>query len=130
MNKSDKHMLGHTLLRVVIGILFLQAGINKFANPDGVVGMLTGIGFPAPVFFAWILLLSEIIFGALILVGYKVKYTAWPLVIIFLVALGTVVIPSGGISSNNALFHIITIAGLITIALTGPGKWALDKSQR
>ena len=128
MNQNSKHMFGHTLLRVVIGILFLQAGIKKFTNPDGVVEMLSGIGFPAPVVFAWILLLSEIIFGALILIGYKVKYTTWPLVIIFLVALGTVVIPNGGISSNNALFHIITIAGLITIALTGPGKWAISKT--
>ncbi|MEK6843951.1 MAG: DoxX family protein, partial [Nanoarchaeota archaeon] len=76
---------------------------------------------------AWILILSEAIFGALILVGYKVKYTAWPLAFVLLIAEILVVIPNGGIGSSNSFFHLIGIAGLITIALTGPGKWALTK---
>jgi len=128
MSSSNNHMLGHSLLRLTMGILFLVQGIRKFQNPDGVVGMLTGIGFPIPLVFTWILILSEIIFGALILIGYKVKYTAWPLVIILLVATLTVVLPSGGFNSVNFYFHLISIAGLITIALTGPGKWAITKS--
>ena len=128
MNKSEMHMLGHTLLRVTLGLLFIFAGYGKFANPEGVVGMLTGIGFIAPTFFAWVLLLSELIFGALILIGFKVRYTAWPLAFILLVAEITVVIPGQGISSTGSFFHLISIAGLITVALTGPGKWALSKN--
>ncbi len=128
MSNSDNHLLGHFLLRLTVGILFLVQGIGKFQNPNGVTTMLTGIGFPIPLVFAWILILSEIIFGALILIGYKVKYTAWPLAIILLVATLTVVIPSGGFNSVNFYFHLISIAGLITIALTGPGKWAVSKS--
>ena len=128
MNKSEMHMLGHTLLRVTLGLLFIFAGYGKFVNPEGVVGMLTGIGFVAPTFFAWVLLLSELIFGALILIGFKVRYTAWPLAFILLVAEITVVIPGQGISSTSSFFHLISIAGLITVALTGPGKWALSKN--
>ncbi len=120
-------MLGHTLLRVTIGALFLVAGIKKFMATEGVVGMLSGLGFPAPTFFAWILMLSEVIFGAAILVGYKVKYTAWPLVIVLAVATILVVIPNSGYGSSNFYFNLISIAGLITIALTGPGKWAISK---
>lgn len=95
-------------------------------NPEGVVGMLTGIGFIVPTFFAWILILSELIFGVLVFVGYKTKYTAWYLAFIMLVAETTVVAPSGFWGSNS-FFHLITIAGLATIALTGPGKWALSR---
>src|SRR3989338_3575921 len=131
MNNLDKHMLGHFLLRVTIGLLFLVAGINKFLNPDGVIKMLSGIGFPIAPFFAWLLLLSEIVFGALILVGYKVKFTAWPLAIVLAVAWMTVTVPFGvqemglfkSLTSTNSFFHLIGIAGLVTLALSGPGNW-------
>ena len=128
MRENENHMFGHTLLRVTIGILFLIAGINKLTGgADKVAGFLGSLGFPMTTFLAWVLILGEIIFGALVLVGYKVKYTAWPLAIILTIAAITVTIPNSGIGSTNALFHIITVAALITIALTGPGKWALTR---
>lgn len=127
MKNSEKHMIGHTLLRVAIGLMFIVTGFNKVTGIDGVVGMLTGLGFPAASMFAWILALSELIFGALIFIGYKTKYTTWPLAFVLLIAELTVVLPNSGIGSNNSFFHLIAIAGLITIALTGPGKWALTK---
>jgi putative oxidoreductase len=129
VSNSEKHMLGHTLLRVTIGLLFLIAGINKIKDPSGIIGMLGGIGFPIATFFGWLLILSEIVFGALILIGYKVKVTAWPLAIILAVAWILVTVPNGGLTSSNSFFHLIGIAGLVTIALTGPGKWAISKGR-
>ena len=127
MSETGNHMLGHTLLRVVIGLLFVVSGIKKVLAPDMVIGMLGKIGFPIAPFFGWILILSEIIFGALVLVGYKVKYTSWPLAVVLAIAWTLVVLPNGGIGSTNSFFHLMGIAGLVTIALTGPGKWALTK---
>ena len=127
MSETGNHMLGHTLLRVVIGLLFVVSGIKKMLAPDMVIGMLGNLGFPIAPFFAWVLILSEALFGAFVLVGYKVKYTAWPLAIVLIIAEILVVIPNGGVGSTNSFFHLIGIAGLITIALTGPGKWALTK---
>ncbi len=122
------HEYGHTLLRLALGVMFLLAGINKLMNPDGPIGMLTGLGFPAPAFFAWLLLLSEIIFGAAVLIGWKTKYTVWPLVIILAIATFTVVIPNIGKGGPiNLMFHLLGIASLISIALTGPGKIAISK---
>ena len=125
--RAKYHMYGHTLLRATIGLLFLIMGFNKLINPSGIIGMLGKIGFPAAAFFGWILLLSELIFGALILIGYKVRYTSWPLAIILIVAVLTVVIPGEGISSASAFFHYISIVALISIAWTGPGEWAVSK---
>lgn len=127
MANSEYHMIGHTILRIVIGLLFFIMGINKLSNPDGITGMLASLGFPIAALFAWILILSEIIFGVLIFVGYKTKYTAWPLALILVVAWLLVVLPKEGISSTNSFFHLIAIAGLITIALTGSGKYAITK---
>ena len=130
MNKSDMHMFSHTLLRVVLGLMFVIAGYKKFTSPEGVVGMVSGLIFPLstfPTFFAWVLILSELVFGALIIVGWKVKYTAWPLAFIMLVAEVTVVAPKGFWTSNS-FFHLMAIVGLAILAFGGPGKWALSKN--
>lgn len=125
--RSQYHMYGHTLLRVTIGLLFVIMGYSKLTNPAGIIGMLGNIGFPAATFFGWLLLLSELVFGVLILVGYKVRYTAWPLAIILAVAALTVIIPGEGVGSASAFFHYISIAALISLAWTGPGEWAISK---
>ncbi len=120
---------GPTLLRLALGVMFLIAGYGKIKGPNNIVGMLTNMGFFAPMFFAWVLILSEIIFGLTVLIGWKVKYTVWPLVIILAVAIIKAVIPNlaqpGG--SINLLFHLLGIAALISLALTGPGEIAVSK---
>ena len=127
-NNKEYHMLGHTLLRVTIGLMFVFAGYGKIIDPSKPIGMVTNLGFPMPVAFAWILILSELIFGAAVLLGAKVKYTVWPLVVVMLVAWSMVSIPSQGFMASGTMFHLVTIAGLVTIALTGPGKWAVTKN--
>ena len=130
-NRSKYHMFGHTLLRVTIGVLFIITGYNKLLDPNQVSGMLSGITLFAwaAVFWTWVLIISELLFGVLILIGYKVKYTTLPLAFVLLVAVFTITIPNAGWTSTNALFHYISIAGLISLSLTGPGEWAISKSR-
>ncbi len=113
---------GPLLLRVSLAALFLATGITKLLDVSGPTGMLEGFGFPAPAFFAWLLLLVEIIFGLIVLAGWKLRYTVWPLVIVLIVALVLASIPGGNIVS--ILFHVLGIAALVSLALTGPGVWA------
>jgi len=127
MENLNKHSLGHTLIRLTVGVLFIIMGVKKLVAPDMIIGMLGDLNFPIPTFLGWLLLLSELIFGALILVGYKVKYTAWPIAIILVVAWLFVALPTDGFASANSFFHLISIAALITIALSGPGEYALTK---
>ena len=54
---------GPTLLRLVLGVMFLVMGIKKLLNPEMIIGFLGSLGFPVPIFFGWLLLLSEIVFG-------------------------------------------------------------------
>lgn len=78
--------------RILLGLIFVVAGVMKITNSEGVVGMLTGnVLFSwAPAFWAWVLILSEIVFGIAILAGWRLKYTVWPPVIIMIVAAFTV----------------------------------------
>lgn len=127
---KDKSEYGPTALRLVLGLLFLIPGFSKLANPDMIIGMLGGLGFPAPTFFGWVLLLSEIAFGASVFLGWKVKYTVWPLTIVLLVAVVTVYVPklaTDPMAMITILFHFLGIASLVNLALTGPGAFAVSK---
>lgn len=127
--ESDKRH-GQAILRILTGMLFLPAGLMKLMDPAGITAMLTGLGFPAPSFLAWVLLLSEIIFGASVILGWKTKYTVWPLVVVLVVATLTVALP-GALENPagwiNVLFHLLGIGALISVFLDGPGAWAVSK---
>jgi len=118
----------HTIVRILIGLMFVIAGYNKLMNPAGVQGMVSGIAAFAWAsgFWAWALILSELIFGLALVVGYKVKYTVWPLVIILAVIWIRSVF-AGNILSSNAFFHLITGVVLMMIAFAGTGKFAISK---
>ena len=81
-----------TVNRILLGLVMLIPGLLKLfvLKPAAVVGMLEGIGFPVAAFFAWVLILSEIVFGIAILARWKLEYTVWPPIVIMLVAAFTV----------------------------------------
>jgi len=120
-----------SILRLVIGLLFIIPGFQKLANPSMIIGMLGGLGFPAPLFFGWLLLLSEIVFGALIIVGWRIGLVVWPLITILGIATITVHIPRWLSAEPMGLIfvimHFLGIAALLSIFLTGPGAFAIKK---
>ncbi len=118
----------HAVLRILLGILFIAPGITKLLNPSAPLGMLSNLGFPIPDFFTWLLIISELVFGLCILVGWNVRYTILPLVLILVVALARVTIP-GALTSGSwtsVIFHMIGIVGLIQLYARGPGMWSLS----
>jgi|SRR3989344_3034291 len=122
---------GLTVLRVTLGLFFIISGLMKLFNQDLITGLLTDLGFPAAGFLGWLVLLTEIIFGLLVLIGWKLGISVWPLVIILVVAVIKVYVPQLSINplvaTINILFHLTTIAGFITLALAGPGKLAVTR---
>ena len=121
----NKQEYGLLFLRVTLGLLFLVPGIGKLMDPAGPIGMLTGLGFPGPTFWAWLLIIAEVACGLALIVGYKVKYAAWPLVVVLLVALFAVHLKDDPVT---ILFRILGIASLISVSLSGPGKFALSRA--
>lgn len=119
------------LLRISLGLLFILPGFQKLANPEMIIGMLGGLGFPAAGFFGWLLILIEIIFGFTILIGWKLRKTVWPLVVILAIALFTVQFPAWfskqPMAMISVLFHILGIAALISLHYSGPGAAAASK---
>src|SRR3989344_1777083 len=75
--------------RILLGLLMLVPGLLKFfvIGSEGVAGMLSMIVLFswAPAFWAWVLMISEVVFGVAILANYKLKYTVIPPVIILVI---------------------------------------------
>ena len=126
--KEKCQQCGPLILRISLGLLFVVPGLSKLMNSGGIIGMLDGLGFPAASLFWWIVILSEIIFGAALIVGWKVRKTVWPLVVILVVATIATAIPvlgGGPMATIVFLFHLVGIAGLVSLYYTGSGCHAI-----
>ncbi len=121
---------GPTVLRVFTGVLFVVPGLMKLMNPSMIIGMLGQMGWPLATVFGWIVILSEVLCGLAVIAGFKLKYTVWPLVVIMLVATFGVYVPMLGADPTaigSVLFHLLALAALVNLYLTGPGALGVDK---
>ena len=82
------------LPRLIVGLVFLSEGIQKFLFPELVgAGRFEKIGFTNPEFLASFVASFEIICGTLMLIGFSVRIAAIPLFIIMMTAIATTKIP-------------------------------------
>lgn len=56
-------------LRFYAGYTIMMAGLDKLPLPDWMTDQVVSMGFPFPVFFAWVASFSEFAFGALLAMG-------------------------------------------------------------
>jgi uncharacterized membrane protein YphA (DoxX/SURF4 family) len=82
------------LPRLIVGLVFLSEGIQKFLFPELVgAGRFEKIGFSHPEFLASFVACFEIACGTLMLIGLSVRIAAIPLFIIMITAIITTKIP-------------------------------------
>lgn len=82
------------LPRLIVGLVFLSEGIQKFLFPELVgAGRFEKIGFTNPEFLASFVASFEIACGILVLIGLTIRIAAIPLLIIMLTALTTTKVP-------------------------------------
>ncbi|WP_153630462.1 DoxX family protein [Prolixibacter sp. SD074] len=75
------------LIRLVVGLIFLSEGIQKFIFPDALgTGRFMKIGFSQPEFWAYFTAVFEIICGLLLLLGLFTRIASIPLLIIMITA--------------------------------------------
>jgi putative oxidoreductase len=119
--------------RVTIGVVFVQTGWGKLANLDKTIGYFRSLGIPAPEFQAPFASASELIFGALVLVGLFTRFAAIPLIIIMIVALETAAyepakaIEEGTLNYLFGLSEYLYIVILLWLAVYGPGPVSIDR---
>lgn len=80
------------LMQLVVGLIFLFAGIGKLFTTPGIAGfggMLAGLGFPVPTFFAVLVGIVEFLGGILLILGLFTRISSVFLGIVVLVAILT-----------------------------------------
>lgn len=61
--------------RVLLAIIFILAGVEKFGGIEGTAGYIGSVGLPAPALLAWAAAIFETVAGIAILVGFRTKET-------------------------------------------------------
>jgi uncharacterized membrane protein YphA (DoxX/SURF4 family) len=78
------------LCRLLVGLIFLSEGIQKFLRPQDVgSGRFAKIGFSSPDFWAHFAGAFEIVCGLLVLVGLFTRFAVIPLLIVVITAFVT-----------------------------------------
>jgi putative oxidoreductase len=118
-----------TILRVVVGFIFLVYGYNKLQNPAGFEEMLTGLGFPAPAILSWFVTLLEVIGGAALIVGLLVRPFALLFAIEMIVSSVTVKLALG-IAPEGATgieLDLAMLAASVVLLILGAGRLSIDQ---
>ena len=120
---------GMTILRVALGVTFFMHGWQKLFQMGipGVAGFFGQVGVPAPMAAATLVSLLELVGGALLIVGLFTRWVSVPLAIDMLVASLLVHLPAGFFAPNGVELVFVLLAGLLALALVGPGALALDR---
>jgi putative oxidoreductase len=121
------------LIRLVVGVVFLSEGIQKFlfAEAQG-AGRFKKIGLPYYDFLGPFVGITEIICGFCVLIGLLTRLAAVPLIIIMLVAIYTTKLPmleDGGIWKmlHESRTDWAMLLCSIFLLIRGGGAFSVDK---
>lgn len=120
------------LPRLIVGLVFLSEGIQKFLFPELVgTGRFERIGFENPEFLASLVASFEIICAVLILVGFSIRVAAIPLLIIMLTAIIATkipILPEEGFwrMAHQARTDFAMTLLLIFLLIYGAGRLSVD----
>jgi putative oxidoreductase len=120
-------------VRLVVGLVFLSEGIQKFLFPELVgTGRFTKIGFADPEFWAYFTATFEILCSTLILAGLFIRLAAIPLFIIMMTAFVTtkwpILMDKGfWVFAHEYRTDFAMTVLLIYLFIYGAGNWSVDQ---
>ncbi|ART63900.1 DoxX family protein [Kushneria marisflavi] len=123
------------LARVLLTLLFILVGWGKLMDPQGTIETMQRLGAPVPTVSAIIAIIMEVPVALAILLGYMTRPLA---LLLALYTLGTAFIghaywlmPDAQQYGNMLHFYknLGIAGGLLLLAKTGPGGYALDHWQ-
>ena len=124
--------LAPLVLRVALGALMLAHGYQKVTSgPAGFGRLLAELGVPAPTVMGYVVTYTELVGGALLVVGLLSRLAALALTVDLVVAIALVKVNVGLIAGHGmgagAELDLAYIAGFLAILLGGPGRFSLDR---
>lgn len=110
------------IMRLAVGGVFLNHGIDKFQNGiRATAAFLGGLGFPLPTIFAVILITVETVGAICVLLGILTRAWATAMVVVMLGAIFVAKLPAG----RNFELDALLLAGALTLVALGDGPLSL-----
>jgi len=126
---DSKQACGWTVLRVVLGIIFLVHGWQKLFGMGfhGVAGFFAANGIPLPAVTSVVVTLVEFFGGLALLLGV---FTRWAALLIAMDMLGAILLvhlKNGFFNQKMGVeFPLALLAASIALALGGGGAFSID----
>jgi putative oxidoreductase len=111
-----------------VGLLFLSTGWGKAHSLDKVTHFFVSLHIPMPGLNAVVVAYSELICGALLVIGLCTRLATVPLIVSMVVAILTAKLGDiHGVFDLVGADEFTYLCVLIMLALIGPGKASLDQ---
>ncbi len=79
VRSSDRSDTAAWVARAMMGLLFVVSGARKLMYMSATATYFTNTGVPAPGVMVWVVAAFEIIVGALVIIGWRARESAWAL---------------------------------------------------
>jgi len=118
--------------RVLLSLIFIISGFNKILAIAGTSAYLARLGVPAPQVTVYVVALTELVGGLMVLVGFQTRWAALVLFVFTGIALFLghkfwAVPPEQYTNQfNHALKNIAIMGGFLLLAADGPGRLSID----
>jgi putative oxidoreductase len=138
----------YALGRILVSILFVVSGYQKFMGIAAVAKSLAARNVPVPIqleswtglpryeVVGYAMALIEVLGGIMLLIGFKARFAAC---LLFVLALATLFMtfdllsPEGAMRAavnTQALMHLSVMGALLLVAAAGAGPWSFDGRSR
>ncbi|MGM1045088.1 Uncharacterized membrane protein YphA, DoxX/SURF4 family [Paenibacillus uliginis N3/975] len=115
--------IGQVILRVVLGIVFLAHGLDKFQSGiSNISGFFESVGVPG--YMAAIVAVIETAGGIALILGAGTRIVSMVLAFVLLVAIFTAKISMGFLGGYELDIALLAIA--VSLVFTGSNLWSID----
>ena len=121
--------------RILLSIIFILAGLQKFGDIAGTAGYIASAGIPASGLLAWVSAAFETLAGIAILVGFQTKISAW-LLALFCIFTGFAFHLTAANAATDPMMNQIQMimfmknlaiaGGFLLLGVTGAGALSVD----
>lgn len=113
--------------RILLAVIFILSGLQKFGGIDGTAGYIGSVGLPAPTLLAWAAAIFETVAGIAILIGFRTRETSW-LLAAFCVFAGFVFHYQPAEQMQMIMFmkNLAIAGGFLALSVSGPGTLSVD----